>query len=533
MSLKVFRTINKFRYLVVIVLVILNLAIIAQAWDEDDIIWAQGKSGTLNWGDKLENGNYTVEAYDFPRTDYKGNIGTRFVGIKLYENGILVKTESLGIFDNFIYDGEIRVTADELMQGADIHWQDDTYNPWANVRTELRGIPKLEVTINTNKDTYKLTDSKISATIKANNYGDSQLEDVELDVDIDGLKFHRYCTNKSTHYTYDIINKSETVTQNIEFEIPSHMKDTVYDISASIKGIDQKDEEHSFSGSKDITISNMIILTKTIDDSIFMKDNAFVHLTLRNYGSYGVKNIELTDTLNEYFELVGSTPLQWNFDIKAGETKDYKYTIRPINPDKDGYELNKAQAKWNVGGNTYNQSSNTPKIIVHGSKIILSKTVNPSKVDINQEVTVTVTATNNGDVRTNVKIFDNSPLPDNVVLVNGDTIIEKILKEDKSVSFTYIISGNTEGVYELPKAVAVFNDLQEYRGEEMSNSPTFTAGDPVVATESLRPGETAVSTPTQTPEPTDTDTRTQPGFGVAAGIIGVVIAIFYKRKSGR
>lgn len=96
-----------------------------------------------------------------------------------------------------------------------------------------------------------------------------------------------------------------------------------------------------------------------------------------------------------------------------------------------------------------------------------------------------------------------------------------------------MISGNTEGVYELPKAVAVFNDLQEYRGEEMSNSPTFTAGDPVVDTESLRPGETAVSTPTQTPEPTDTDTRTQPGFGVAAGIIGVVIAIFYKRKTGR
>jgi hypothetical protein len=62
----------------------------------------------------------------------------------------------------------------------------------------------------------------------------------------------------------------------------------------------------------------------------------------------------------------------------------------------------------------------------------------------------------------------------------------------------------------------------------MSNSPTFTSGDPVVDTGSLRPGETAVSTPAQTPEPTDT--RTQPGFGLVAGIIGVVIAIFYKRK---
>jgi len=528
MSLKVFRTINKFRYLVFIVLVISNLAIITQAWEEDDIIWAQGKSGTLNWGDKLENGNYTVEAYDFPRTDIKGNIGTRFVGIKLYENDVLVKTESLGIYDKLIHDGEIRVTADDLMQSTDIHWQDDTYNPWANVRMELRGIPKLEVTITTNKNTYKLTDSKISATIKANNYGDSPLEDVELDIDIDGLEYHRYCTNKSTHYTYDEINKSETVTQNIEFEIPSHMKDTVHNITASIKGIGQKDEEHNFTGSKEITILNMISITKTIDDSIFMKDNVFVHLTIRNYGSYGVKNIELTDTLGEYFELVGSIPLEWNFDIKAGETKDYKYSIRPLKPDKDGYELNKAQAKWDVGKNTYNQSSNTPKIIVHGSKIILSKTVNPSKVDINQEVTVTVTATNEGDVRANVKIFDNSPLPDNVVLVSGETTIEKILEEEKSVSFTYTISGNAEGIYELPKAVAVFNDLQEYRGEEISNSPSFTAGNPVVGAESLRPGETAVSTPTQTPEPTDT--RTQPGFGVAAGIIGMVIAFYYKRK---
>ncbi len=226
--------------------------------------------------------------------------------------------------------------------------------------------------------------------------------------------------------------------------------------------------------------------------------------------------------------MVGSTPLQWDFDIKAGETKDYKYSVRALKPNKDGYELDKALVKWDVGGITYNQSSNTPEIIVHGSKIILSKTVNSTKVDINGEVTVTVTATNNGDVRANVEIFDNNPLPDNVVLVSGDTFIEKVLGEDESVSLSYVISGNTEGVYELPKAIAKFNDLQEYRGEEMSNSPTFTAGDPVITTESLRPGETAVSTPTQTPEPTAT--RTQPGFGVVAGIIGVVIAIFYKGK---
>ncbi len=528
MSLEVFRTIHKLRYVLIIVLVISNLAMIAQAWEVDDIKWAQGKTGTLYWGDKLENGNFTVEAYDFPRTDNKGNIGTRFVGIKLYEDDILVVTESLGIFNNFIYDGEIRVTADDLMQSADIHWQDDTYNPWATVRMELRGIPELEVTITTNKDTYKLTDSKISVTIKVNNCGDAPLEDVELDIDTDGLKFHHSCTNKTTHYTYDIINNGETITQNIEFEIPSHMKDTVHNITASIKGIDQKEEEHSFSGSGEITISNMITLTKTIDDSIFMKDNAFVHLTIMNYGSYSVKNIELTDTLGDYFELVGSTPLQWDFDIKAGETKDYKYSVRALKPNKDGYELDKALVKWDVGGITYNQSSNTPEIIVHGSKIILSKTVNSTKVDINGEVTVTVTATNNGDVRANVEIFDNNPLPDNVVLVSGDTFIEKVLGEDESVSLSYVISGNTEGVYELPKAIAKFNDLQEYRGEEMSNSPTFTSGDPVVDTGSLRPGETAVSTPAQTPEPTDT--RTQPGFGLVAGIIGVVIAIFYKRK---
>ena len=527
MSLEIFRTIRKLRYLVIIVLVISNLAMIVQAWEEDDIKWAKDKTGTLYWGDKLENGNFTVEAYDFPRTDHKGNIGTRFVGIKLYENDELVVTESLGIFDNFIYDGEIRVTADNLMQSADIHWQDDTYNPWATVRMELRGIPELKVTVTTNKDTYKLTNSRISATIKVNNCGDAALEDVELDIDMDGLKFHHSCTNKTIHYTYDSIDNSETITQNIEFEIPSHMKDTVHNITVRIKGIGLKEEEYSFSGSKEITILNMITLAKTIDDSIFMKDNTFVHLTVINYGSYGVKNIELTDTLGEYFELISDPPLQWNFDIKAGETKDYKYNIRALKTNKNGYELDKAWAKWDVGGITYNQSSNSPEIIVHGSKIILTKTVNPSKVDINGEVTVTVTATNSGDVRASVEIFDNSPLPDNVVLVSGDTFIEEVLGEDESVSLSYVVSGNTEGVYKLPKAIAKFNDLQEYHGEEMSNSPTFTSGNPVIATESLRPGETAV-TPTQTPEPTETST--QPGFGVVAGIIGVIIAILYKGK---
>jgi len=403
--------------------------------------------------------------------------------------------------------------------------------PWAKIEISLRGLPDLDIDVETekgdDKDTFKLTNSKIPVTINIKNEGDAPLEDVDIYIDTDGLEFYSFTTSTKTHYTEDIIEDGASITQiSFELEIPSHMKDTEYNISVNVTGIDQKDEMHNFTDGKEITVLNMINITKTTKSEIFMTDTAFVQLIIKNDGAYAVNNIELGDSIPNYFELVGSSPLQWNFNMAPGQNRDFKYTIKPIKPDTDGYDLPAADATWEVGGIEYDQTCTKPEIIVHGSKILLEKTVSPTQVERNENVTVTITATNVGDVKASVEIFDNDPLPDNVTLVSGETYTTspKIIGEENSISLTYIISASENGTYELPQATAKFHDLQGYQSEEISASPEFIAGTPPpIPGETPRPGYTP--TPTPTPTPVTSPTREEPGFGILAGLVGLSIAV--------
>ena len=518
------------KYILIVLLYISSSCLLVQAWEDEDLFWTDIKTDTLEWGETFDNDIYTVEAYDFPRTDIKGNISTVYVGINLYKNGELVHSDSLLNWKNFTYDGEVKVQVESIMPGSDIHWHNDTYEPWAEISIALRGLPDLDIVVETkrddDKDTFQLTNSKIPVTINIENEGDAPLEDVDIYIDTDGLDFHQFSPSKKLHYTPDDIHHGASIVEiYFELSIPSHMKDTEYNISVNVTGIDQKDEGHNFTDGKDITILNMINITKTTKNDIFMTDTAFVQLIVRNDGTYAVNNIELEDSIPDYFELVGSSPLEWNFIMAPGQYRDFKYTIKPIKPDPDGYELPAAYASWNVGGIEYNQTCIKPEIIVHGSKILLEKTVSPTQVDPNENVTVTITATNVGDIKASVEIFDNDPLPDNVTLVSGEpyTTSPKIIDEEDSISLTYIISASANGTYELPQATAKFHDLQGYRSEEISASPKFTAGNPPpLPGETPRPGYTPTPIP---PTPVPSPTREEPGFGILAGLIGLSVAV--------
>jgi len=76
------------KYILIILLYISSSCLLVQAWEDDDLIyWTDEKSDRLYWGETFDNDIYTVEAYDFPKTDMKGQIGTPYVGLNLYKDG--------------------------------------------------------------------------------------------------------------------------------------------------------------------------------------------------------------------------------------------------------------------------------------------------------------------------------------------------------------------------------------------------------------------------------------------------------------
>jgi len=502
----------------------------AMAYEDEDLEWTDATEPTLYWGDTKENGDYKIEAIDFPRTDqFTGQLTQiPYVKVNIYKNNILVSDATLYMASegyNNIYDGEVRITLTDIMKSDDVHWQNDLYKPWAKIKFELRGLPDLDIDVKPDADSYRAYKSGIKVNISVKNEGDARLHDVELKINTDGLNF--IYGGEKTLYTYETIEKDTSIQEiSIKLRIPSYMKDTIHNITVEVTGKDEKDYPYTFSGHEEITVLNMINISKLIESEIFMTDTTSVNIHVVNDGTFAVNNIEMKDTAPEYFEYIGNTPLEWNFNMAPGQKQDFQYRVNPTKPNKDGYELKSAAiANWEVAGVGYTQSSiwNIDEIIVHGSKIILEKTLSPTKVGVNGDVTVTVKATNVGDVRASVDIIDDEPLPENVTLVSGDRNSHGILEEEDSISFTYVIKAVTDGKYELPKATAKFFDLQGYRSEEISESVVFTAGN-VSSDGTSNPGRTPVPTPAPSP------TRETPGFGILSGLVALVAFVILRKK---
>ena len=58
-----------------------------------------------------------------------------------------------------------------------------------------------------------------------------------------------------------------------------------------------------------------------------------VTLGVTNYQNYEIKNVNLYDTLHRQF-IIENNSLNWTFDLKPGETKEFTYKILTNRPGK-------------------------------------------------------------------------------------------------------------------------------------------------------------------------------------------------------
>ena len=100
--------------------------------------------------------------------------------------------------------------------------------------------------------------------------------------------------------------------------------------------------------------------------------------------------------------------------------------------------------------------------MVNGPLIVINKTVDKKIANISEDVTVTVSLKNIGNIPTRIEARDF--LPESVSLVSGSTSLESTFLElNTPVGFSYVIRLNTWDDIELPAAVANYTGV-EYRG---------------------------------------------------------------------
>ncbi|MFA4935136.1 MAG: tetratricopeptide repeat protein [Candidatus Methanoperedens sp.] len=507
----------------IIIFIALSGAITTVVSESVQLQWTGGVSGKLMRGEALTYKGYSVEVIAFPApvesSKYKPEPEepvTPFVGLNISKNGKFISSFALGLSESYVVpDGELKVTAKELPAQNAREWIFESYAPWAIIELNPRGTPRLDVSIQTDKDKYTSSyTTDIVTTVKLDNTGSADAVNVdmailtELPIKRGNLKYH-----------YDKIKPGESITESLTFSSPilTEQKTTV--ISANVSGYDVMAIPYTAKFSKSISIAPEVpvslVVRKSTVDKMYLKDYTIVSLSVKNNGRYDANNVNITDYLPEGFRLLGSQSLNWVVDLPAGGEWDYHYTIRPTKANKEGVVFPAATAEFTFRNELYSQRSNQPRIVVYGPGIILTKQTDVSEVNPGDIVTVTVIAENTGSTPTRVSISDT--LPDKVTLISGSTVKEGFLEATRKLGFNYTLRIDSNEPITLPPATAEFFELGSKGRRISTNSqeveiniksfkkiPTPT---PSITTPVPTP---AVTLPMETPAPTPVITAVTP-----------------------
>lgn len=541
----------------------------ASSYTPNEIEWAPAIEATLYKGNNLTNGPYTVLALQFPAPvpgfkNFKNEIVPEtpvnpMVYLNIYKNSELIKDivltpQSASETDP---DYEFKVSLTDIIPGTSRDWVDTYYNPWAKVSLSLRGKPGLEVKVTTDKTDYvSNNDDILTVTVEVKNTGDAIARDVEIDLNPGVLKLRGGSTGQF-HKTYQELKKSETQTFEVVLIVPKASVNMTYLLTADAKAYDVKNIEYKSSGSLAVPVSSNsfsgISVSKSVKKIMYLKDIAVIRVAVSNGGVFDAYNVRLTDSLNENFELLFDSPMHWEIPlIKSGQDWSVTYSLKPLETNLNGFTIPAANALFTINSIEYNASSDSASIIVNGPKIILNKTVDKQTVNVSEDITITVSAKNVGNIPTKTQIVDY--LPDNVSLVGGQTSIESIFLEvNKPQGFSYVIRPKMDGNIELPSVVANYISI-EYRGtvrqELSSNRTVITVIDPnkinsssdTFSTSSDSPltdgqipvtlPDTIENTPDRIPEnaPEITPAPIAPFIDTALTICLLIFAVFLRRK---
>ncbi len=202
--------------------------------------------------------------------------------------------------------------------------------------------------------------------------------------------------------------------------------------------------------------ASLSIMKSTVD-SMYLKDYTGVSLSVKNNGTSDLKNVNIADSLPAGFELIINQSLQWAVDIPAGGQWEYRYQVRPQEPNKEGIVFPAATAGFTFNNELHTVRSNQPKIVVLGPKIVLKKQANVSEVRPGDAITVNIIAENTGNAPT--KLIINDSLPHDVILAGGSTTYEGTLEANAKVSLNYTIKIDSKKPIKLPPATAQYYEL--------------------------------------------------------------------------
>lgn len=449
----------------------------ALAYELDDIEWSDTKltGKTLHWGGTLTAGEYTVKAEDFD----EGGL----VSIAIYRDGVLKDRSPVKSGFGFEYrdtekGDDIRIFVKSMDLNID-EWTGNMEDPTAAVEVYERGEPEMDITIKPESDEYdprSVSYKFIEATISIKNEGDAQACNMDVDIDVDGMKV----ADGKLNCSYSSVDEDEVLDSiDIKLEIPHYWKETDVDINVTTKSEDINGDIIENTETETITVlpAAELIITKTVADEIYIDQTAHVSVNIWNKGIYDINSVIVSDEETGNFEVQGSVGNNITLSFSPDETKSqvFEYSLKPVKTGK--FTIPSTTATFtDPDGQTHTFTSDESTIEVNGPDINVTKTVSPESISPGDSATVKVTVKNQGN--RDASVVTKETIPQGATYVSGDLTFDDVIAKRKSYSYSYVIRADDIGELELPETTASFIDMEDYKGEKISNKPVLTVIDP-------------------------------------------------------
>jgi uncharacterized repeat protein (TIGR01451 family) len=421
-----------------IILCFLVAAVISTvAAASDETRWEYAGKTVLHQGDNYSIEEYTIEVVDFDEEDCEVLLHIK-KGDKLLSKAVLNAT-----LDEYIYNDDIKIniynTTDDPLSKDPTKWPD----PRIHIEFSIKEQPRLYVIVKTDKSQYGPNDPEIHVVCEIINNA-SDIEDMDVRILTDGLQLVNERFNKQLNI---IGNTTERLSGSLK--VPQLSNEQTFNITIDLSWKDSNEIIRNISKTKTITVLPICAL----EIVKFAKNSAMdkyvpVRIDIENTGIVNL-TVQITDTVPGDFKLLYDQDLNWHIDLKPKQKISYSYSLQPTKPGR--FDLDPVIAQWTMKNNQYSTVSNTPQIIIDGAFIIINKTVISEHARIGDDVTVTLSALNSGNIPTTVYLTDR--IPQGTRMISGNTTLKTVLGPDQTDSISYMIRINSSGNIILPSPV--------------------------------------------------------------------------------
>lgn len=410
------------------------------------VVWNEGLSGELHWGEAMHLDSYSLTLADFSIEE--GH--SCKVLVQLQADNLTVVRRALQAGEWFDWNDSVKVSVEQIVVG-DI--QDD---PFAVIRMQLPAVADLSLILTGDRETYEGGDEmRVQLQVENKGIVDAENLRIELTTMPPVVKERYSISSLGAGKKWDKKKETHEI-DNLEINIkaPYFSKPTDLALQALAQYTDPQGTAYESVGRATFHINGPIQLHKRVEDTQDFHESYYVIDSLRNTGNRTIA-LELSDSTGSGFRAEG--PLSWKFNLSPGESKTISYLIDAQQPGQ-GQSLPSAVVSYHWDENSYTIRSEEPVVDVFGPLVEAERSISPKKLQPSEIATVSIQLTNLGNKQAAITLQD--ALPRETELVSGSVNASLILPPNETCSNEYQLRCFKEGTFCIPSEEIYYRDVR-------------------------------------------------------------------------